>query len=196
MKIGQPLCSLILCSLIFFSSCTFKIPYAPVLLGNYAFGRGDYQEAAVYYLKSLDRGEFSQWIQYNLANVYHSLGEHNAALELWHRALETDSTALLFAIHYNMGTLFYEQGRYEEAFESFKTSLSYTPTHIGAKLNLELTLLKLQPSRSSLTQRQQRTEQELSTDSIRIFEYIRRKEAQTWIQQNQDQQFPPTIDNW
>lgn len=178
-------------------SCQAPIPYIPVLQGNYAFGQGDYQEATVHYLGALKGGSFTQWTQYNLANVYHSLGELDAALELWDEALETDSLSLLFAIHYNKGILFYERAQYEEAFESFKTALVYDPTYIGAKLNLELTLLKLQSRRGSGAQRlgQQEEVQDLSAESIRIFEYIRRKEEQIWVQQNRDLQVP-YVEDW
>ena len=182
-------------SLLIFFSCNVSTPYVPVLLGNHAFNQGDYQEATVHYLRALDKGQFTQWVQYNLANVYHSLGEFDAALELWNKSLETDSTDLLFAIHYNRGILFYEQGRYEDAFEGFKTALIYDPTYINAKLNLELTLSKLQSGRGVLRRSQQGEVQELSADSVRIFEYIRRKEEQTWIQQAQDQRLTD-IEDW
>ena len=177
------------------ASCNAPTPHFPVLLGNYAFRQGDYQEATVHYLKALNEGQFPQWIQYNLANVYHSLGEFDAALELWDKALETDSVSLLFAIHYNKGILFYERGQYEEAFESFKTALSQDPTYLGAKLNLELTLLKLQSGKRAQIQRQLEEDRELSAESIRIFEYIRRKEEQIWVQQSQNQPLP-NIEDW
>ncbi len=168
------------------TGCGIGGPHLPVLSGNYAFGRGDYQESTVRYLEALEQEEYTPWVRYNLANVYHSLGEFDAAFELWDQALETDDVSLLSAVFFNRGILLYEQGKYEEAFESFKTSLSYEPNDVGAKLNLELTLLKLQGNRTGGGQlrsvENDSGEEELSADSIRMFEYIRRREEQTWMQ--------------
>ncbi|MGI9256477.1 MAG: tetratricopeptide repeat protein [Salinispira sp.] len=166
------------------ASCGTPPPHITVFLGNYFFGRGDYQEATVQYLKALNNTQSKSWIYYNLANVYHSLGEVDAALEFWEEVLKTDSEYLLFAAHYNRGILFYEQSRYENAFEDFKAALTYDSAHIGAKLNLELTLLKLQSGRIGNRRSQQESNRELSTESIRIFEYIRRKEEQSWVEQD------------
>lgn len=182
-----------------FTSCNFQGPHIPVLAGNYAYGRGDYQEATVQYLEALERDEYQPWVKYNLANVYHSLGEFDAAFELWEESLATDDLELLFAVKFNQGILYYEQGKYEEAFDSFKAALSYDPKHVGTKYNLELTLLKLQGAKGSGSQfrSQPASDQqgELSADSIRMFEYIRRKEEQLWIQQHQDRQLPE-IKDW
>lgn len=186
-------------SLLFVMSCNIKTPHIPVLAGNYAYGRGDYQEATVRYLQAMESGEYTPWVEYNLANVYHSLGEFDAAFELWDRALETDDIDLLFAVSFNRGILFYEQGNYERAFESFKTALTYNPNDLGSKLNLELTLLKLQGSRASANQLRgggsEGAAEELSADSIRMFEYIRRKEEQVWIQQQQHEE-RQQVDDW
>lgn len=178
-------------------SCNFKNPHFPVLVGNYAYGRGDYQEATVQYLEALGKGEYKHWIEYDLANVYHSLGEFDAAFELWDDALNSDDINLLYAIQFNRGILFYEQGKYEDAFECFKTALTYDPMDRASKINLELTLLRLQGSRNGSQLRSQTSEaaeSDLSADSIRMFEYIRRKEEQLWIQQNQPQQHPDVQD--
>jgi tetratricopeptide (TPR) repeat protein len=185
--------------LFFLAGCNFQNPHLPVLTGNYAYGRGDYQESTVRYLEALEKGEYTQWVKYNLANVYHSLGEFDAAFELWDQALETDDLDLLFAVYFNRGILLYEQGKYEDAFESFKTALVYDPNDLGSKLNLELTLLKLQGIRSSASQLRtpgsEAVDEEPSADSIRMFEYIRRKEEQLWIQQNQQPRVPE-VDDW
>ncbi len=176
-------------------SCKLQGPHFSVLVGNYAYGRGDYQEATVQYLGALESGEYVEWVQYNLANVYHSLGEFDAAFELWNQALDTDDVDLLFAIHFNRGILYYEQGRYEDAFESFKQALIYDLKHVGLKYNLELTLLKLQGGKSGSNQRRGQQGDELSADSIRMFEYIRRKEEQQWIQENREEA-PSAVSDW
>jgi tetratricopeptide (TPR) repeat protein len=190
---------LVLIAVIVFDGCNLQNPHMPVLAGNYAYGRGDYQESTVRYLEALEREEYTPWIRYNLANVYHSLGEFDAAFELWDQALDTDDLDLLFAVYFNRGILLYEQGKYEQAFESFKTALVYDPNDVGSKLNLELTLLKLQGARTGASQLRGQSgeagENELSADSIRMFEYIRRKEEQLWVQENQQAE-PPAANDW
>jgi tetratricopeptide (TPR) repeat protein len=102
-------------------------------------------------------------------------------------------------VYFNRGILLYEQGKYEQAFESFKTALVYDPNDVGSKLNLELTLLKLQGARTGASQLRGQSgeagENELSADSIRMFEYIRRKEEQLWVQENQQAE-PPAANDW
>jgi len=179
------------------AACNVSAPHVPVLFGNYFFGQGDYQEAGIRYLEALQKEQYTEWLQYNLANVYHSFGEFDAALDLWDKASHSDSKPLLFNIHYNRGILLYEQSRYEEAFEDFKMALIHDPGNVDAKLNLELTLSKLQAGRTAGTQRQNqpRDSQDISAESIRIFEYIRRKEQQLWQEATQSTEFL-YIEDW
>ena len=165
------------------SSCGIAEPHVSVLRGNYSFGQGRFQTATVSYLHALERDQYREWISFNLGNVYHSLGESESALGMWQMAREADSEALLFGVHYNTGLLFYEAGRYREAYEEFVAALRLSPASIAAKINLELALERVQAAEAVATPR--RTEQpeqpEAADESRRILEHIRRREEQRWF---------------
>lgn len=178
------------------SSCSASDPYLSVVEGNYAFGQGRYQDATVHYLEALSGGSHKSWISYDLGNVYHALGEAEAALDMWNKASTTTDAGLLYAISYNQGVQYYELGDYQKAYDAFRKSLEYDATSMNAKVNLELSLRKLQPSSegSSAHATAESTKNSVSEqDSRRILEYVRRKEAQQWVPG--EQQTPPPAAN-
>jgi len=178
------------------SSCSASSPYLAVVEGNYAYGQGRYQDATVHYLEALSHGSHKNWISYDLGNVYHSLGEAEAALDLWKKASDGADERLQYAVSYNQGVQYYELGDYQKAYDEFRKSLEYDPSSMSAKINLELSLRKLQPSGESAPP--QTTAEEAKNniseqDSRRILEYVRRKEAQQWVPG--EQQTPPPAAN-
>ena len=114
-----------------------------VARGNYNVSRGEYQRAIVDYLRARDEQQYEPWIAYNLGNVYHFLGEADAALDQWDIAQQTDVTDLQFGAGFNRGVYLFEQGRYEEALPHFRFALRIDPTSVAAKQNYELTLTRL-----------------------------------------------------
>lgn len=174
------------------TSCSGGWNHLQVLQSNYDFSQGDYLGATVGYLNSLSDTEFHNYVAYNLANVYHALGEFPAALSLWEEAEATNSVDLLFRIHFNKAVLFYEQGEYLAARESFIRALLLEPSNVDAKINLELTLKKLETGLSAQTRRSPGSDTgssvpETSTsETLRIFDYLRRKEAQQWASRSQN----------
>jgi len=164
-------------------ACGAGDPYVSVIEGNYAFGQGRYQDATVRYLQALSRGSYSDWISYDLGNVYHSLGESDAALQMWKRASHSADSSLRFGVAFNQGVQFYELGDYPEAYASFRRALEFDSSNINAKINLELTLQKLQPTAESPSTQQPvppKTPEITNQDSQRVLDYVRRKEAQEW----------------
>ena len=166
------------------SGCTLGDSTREVFLGNDSFGRGEYQDATVHYLEAQKSGnEYQAWINYNLGNVYHSLGEVNAAMDLWDGAARTKDRNLLFNVQFNRGIAFYESGHYDEAYQAFRETLELNPSNMDAKLNLELTQKKLQAAAGTPNVNEglvpgpsQGTE-----DAKRLLEYVRRKEGRIWI---------------
>lgn len=177
-------------------SCSAGDPYLSVVEGNYAFGQGRYQGATVHYLQALSGKSHKRWISYDLGNVYHALGEAEAALDMWNKASTTTDDGLLYAISYNQGVQYYELGDYRKAYDAFRKSLEYDAASLNAKINLELSLRKLQPSSEGSSPRAVAASTENSVseqDSRRILEYVRRKEAQQWVPG--EQQTPPPAAN-
>lgn len=183
------------------SSCGVGDPYVAVLEGNYAVGQGNYQEATVHYLRALSTGDETDRVSYDLANVFHSLGEAEAALDLWKKASSTDDTQLLYGIAYNEGVQYYELGNYDQAYSSFRTALQYNPSSMDAKINLELSLRKIQGTQSQAEAassqappKTQQAEQMSDQEATRVLEYIRRKEEQQWVPSRQQPVTAPARD--
>lgn len=165
------------------SACSSDSRHLLVLQANYAFSQGSYLDATVGYLNSLDVPQSREHVAYNLANVYHSLGEFPAALSLWDEAMGTQDLELLFRIHFNRGVLFYEQGQFAEAERAFVSALLIEPNSVDAKINLELALEKRSspiPSPGRRTAGQEEGGGQDSPQALRIFDYLRRKEGQQW----------------
>jgi tetratricopeptide (TPR) repeat protein len=183
---------IILFLLLSLSACKIGGPYFSVLQGNYAFNRGRYQMSIVHYLDAMQYEGHQDWVLYNMGNVYHSLGELPAAFEAWKDVSEqadvTDEIELAFRTQFNQGVLNYELGKYEDAYKFFRNALILKSTNLEAKINLELTLRKMEAV-GTLTAKPEAAEevlQESSRNSQRILEYVKRKEGKRWQAQEQN----------
>jgi tetratricopeptide (TPR) repeat protein len=169
-----------------FFSCDTRNAYVDVIKGNYFYGRGLYQSAVVEYLNALEEGRHKEWINYNLGNVYLSLGETDAAADIWEKASESRDPALLFNIAFNKGALLYELGKYREAYDEFKQALELNSAHVGAKINLELSLKKMGTGAGPFPpNRDQEETEKKREDPERILDYIKKKETTRWTASNQ-----------
>ncbi len=174
----------VLLALAALSGCSAGGPMAAVLQGNLAYGRGEFQVALVHYLSAQENVSDRGWLLFNSGNVYYALGEQDAALAAWNDARQTGTTLLMHAASYNRGVLLYQRGDYRDAYDEFRYALSVNAKSIAAKTNLELALQKTR----SAEQAEQIGEEVAGegpgddTDevSLRILEYVRRKEAQRW----------------
>lgn len=120
------------------SACSKAKVYFQVASGNWAFDRGDYQEANIDYLDARLTGLYSGYTAYDLGNVYHALGEGEAAAAEWAKAERSSDPALKEATLFNEGILAYELGHYRVAYEAFRRTLEIDSSDISAKINLEL----------------------------------------------------------
>lgn len=178
------------------TSCTGVLPRLSVLQGNYAYGRGSYQQATVQYLDARELGASPDRLSYNLANVYHSLGEIEAALSGWRSAEETDDPEILFRVRFNRGVLYYELGRFRDAYLEFREALRIEPSSVEAKINLELAFEKLAAADNrSLTRRPGSASGEAGADAAQVFEFIRRTGGQQWIP-NETVPADNDVDDW
>jgi tetratricopeptide (TPR) repeat protein len=178
-----------------FSSCAAGGPILTVLRGNLAYGRGDYQGALVHYMAS-EQANRSGWVTFNMGNVYYALGEQEAALAAWEMARSLvagadqterreptrSETALIHAASYNRGVLFYELGQFQDAYDEFRYALSVRSTSQAAKANLELALIRLRSAEAAQGEgmAQGNGPAEGDQQTLRILEYVRRKEAEQW----------------
>jgi len=109
--------------LIIFSSCTNSYVFLDVIEGNYAFSRGEYQEANLDYLKVRGIEPYSDYISYNLGNVYYALGEIESAFKEWQSIEDESKNELTVRAYFNTGVLLFELSRYEEAYKIFRNIL-------------------------------------------------------------------------
>lgn len=166
-----------------FSGCEAPTPALRVALGNYAYGRGNYQQALVHYLVGAESQTRRPWFEYNIGNVYHALGEAEAALEMWDSAARSEDASIQFGTSFNKGVLYYEMGRFVDAYESFRHALKVDSSNREAKVNLELSLAKLQAESSADVDsggESPEPQEEPDRETLRILEYVRRKEEQEW----------------
>jgi len=193
-----------------FTACGGYGSITEVLRGNLAYGRGDYQNALVHYMVAVEDAPSDAWTQFNIGNVYYALGEHEAALEVWHsarRVVEEDNESgaselsLIYATSYNRGVLLYQQGQYAAAYDELRYALSVNSRSSEAKANLELALSKLQAANDaaanaaadgndagpgatggvSPTPSGESGDDGPGEQTLRILEYVRRKETQQWF---------------
>ncbi len=189
-------------------SCNAYVPHLRTIRANYNVSRGDYQPAIVDYLRAQEDGFFQHWIAYNLGNIYHFLGESNAALERWDFARNSNDQELLFRASFNRGVFFFEQGRYREAFQQFRLALELQPGHIAAKRNMEMTLERLfaeteltgpaggQSSTPGGSTPGAPGEDLLDSGTAnRMLDYMRRREEQRW-RANVEETVDPLTQDW
>jgi tetratricopeptide (TPR) repeat protein len=180
-----------LAAVLLVSACDVSSPHISVLRGNHAFEQGNYQAATVHYLEHWDNQTYDPWIAYNLGNVYHFLGEFDAAEEMWRAAGEEEDEELRFAVAFNTGVMAYELAQYNRAYTLFRDALMIDSSSVAAKRNLELALRKLEAG-EGIEERgdsgeQEQSQEELSSDAVRILEYVRRKEGAQWVAPDQQQ---------
>ncbi len=169
---------------ILLSSCSNPAAYYEVWSGNNSFVGGDYQEANTKYLNASKSGVYSDYISYNLANVYYALGEGGAASEEWKKAAFSGNRNLLFRTMYNRGVYEFESGNYNSAFELFRKSLEINPDSLNAKINLEYSLRRMTASNNaqqgSASGADIKETDEVSDEIMRVLEFIKQKDATVW----------------
>jgi len=180
---GKPLQRLSLLSIIIlflFTSCSDgKIL---LLQANYLNVMGRYDDAIAPYLKALNYETSAPYAEYGLGLAFYQLDEGKAALNRYkdsHKLLEkypsNEHRELRYRNYYNSGVIFFEEGNYQSAAESFKDALRTDPRRMDAKRNLELSLMSL----SMEINTNDRTGNREESREI-LFEYLRQDEEQKW----------------
>ncbi len=178
--------TLVVISVSLLGSCRDSASSAQVLEGNMSFARGQYQKSILKYLEADNTGNTGKdVVYYNLANVYYALGEGEAALRLWAIVEDsTENTDILFRVAFNRGVLYYHWGRYDEAYRAFRRALTINPRDIDSKINLEDSLSRIRSEIPRENTAGNTEENEGAEDSRHLLDYIKRKEADTWVTQS------------
>ncbi len=191
--------TIIASSVILIASCSNPSAYLSVWVGNNSFVSGDYQTANTEYLEAMKKNVHTDYISYNLANVYYALGEGEAAAGEWKNAAFSGNPELLFRTMYNKGVLDFETGKYQDAFESFKKALQIKPESMNAKINLEYSLRRMNAGSNavegSAAGAQASEKKEVPDEIQRILEFIRKKDAGIW-RANGEENIETTENDW
>ncbi len=189
------------------TACGAAEPAWSVARGNYSFVRGRYQQATIQYLEGLKEEVHESWIHYNLGNVYNALGEGEAAYEVWSRAEQAKDNQLLFRLYYNRGHLAYQRGEYRRAYDNFREAVRRDPSSREAKINLELSLGKLEAGGSAGTAQggagaagsaglsPEGTGDDSLSNHERILEYVKKKEGRPW-KPGQPEKSKDSVQDW
>ncbi|MCL2765831.1 MAG: VWA domain-containing protein [Treponema sp.] len=174
-----PFASIVLAS-IFFSSCSEG--KLTLMEANYLSSRGRYDEALTPYLKALNHESAAPYAEYGLGLVFYMLDKGDAALQryndsrkLLEKYTDSEHRELRYRNHYNTGIIFFEEGDYHSAADSFKEALRANPKRIEAKRNLELSIMSI----SMESRMNNRTENQQEQREI-LFEYLKQEEQQLW----------------
>mgnify|MGYP001809952553 CR=1 FL=1 len=168
-------------------ACVLDEGELSMVWGNYAYSRGEYQDATIKYLQAYEKDQASRpWALYNLGNVYYSLGELESALARWEEAAKANPDRdLSFAIQFNRGIAAYNQGRYADSFSLFREALLIRPASLETKINLELSQRKLQVSdrpaeSASIPNTPAGVPGSAMLDRTRLLDFVENQESQRW----------------
>ena len=162
------------------SSCT----KGKILLleANYLASRSKYDEAVIPYLEALQYEDASPYAEYGLGLAFYSLDENTAALKRYENSLkkletlsENEHSELRYRIHYNSGIIHFEEGDFTAAAYEFREALKADPEKLGAKINLELSLLSIKLESGEGNGNETRNEKKEI-----LFDYIREHEQNYW----------------
>ena len=163
------------------TSCSKLGPYLHVAEGARAYAGGDYQQANIAYIEAGRSEGFEEWIAYDLGTVYYALGEVDAAESEWRIASGTLDEELSYRVLFNYGVLLYGRGSYAEAYEKFRNALEINPSGVEAKINLELTIKKMEVSDGkSAPAAGSQTAGESNGEIDRIMNYLKKMEGEVW----------------
>lgn len=163
------------------TGCSKLGPYLQVAQGARAYANGDYQQANIAYIEASKSGMYEEWVAYDLGAVYFALGEVDAAESEWQIADDTLDEDLSYRVHFNLGVLLYERGSYAQAYEKFRNALEINPAGIAAKINLELTIQKMEVNDGNSTPpASPQSAGESSGEIDRIMNYLKKMEGEVW----------------
>ncbi len=171
-----------------------------VLLGNYQFEQGNYQEAIALYFDSLKLDVQKDVILFNLGVAYNALGETEPAISMWDKSSTGSSEYFKALSYYNKGVVLYQLNKYEEATYYFKKALLFIPNSIDIKINLELSLSKFKEQESQTdTEDEKKPLNKKNADNSqqeRILDYLRRRDVLFWSSGKEGVEWKQQHDDW
>jgi tetratricopeptide (TPR) repeat protein len=144
--------------------------------GNELYKNGNYSEAEVNYLKSLQKNKLYNKGLFNLGDAYYKEKNYEKAGSAFQNYSFTASDkASKSKAFYNLGNSLFQAGKFEDCINAYKNSLRYTPNDKDTKYNLSLAQRMMKQQQ----QQNKQNKQDKNKDN---------KDQQKQDQQKQDQQ--------
>ncbi|MEK7216722.1 MAG: tetratricopeptide repeat protein, partial [Chloroflexota bacterium] len=83
-------------------------------------------------------------LTFNVGGALYKTQEYDRALREIQRVLDSDDAGLRSRANFNMGNAYFQKEQYQDAFDAYKRALKDNPLDLDAKINLELTLRRLE----------------------------------------------------
>jgi len=141
--------SAVLLMLFLFFSCSYPKACYDNLSGIYSAQNGKYGKALAYFgraslsVKSGQKEGVDRYLDFNIASVYREIGETDSAENKLKSIVHGGDKSLEFRINYELGSISYARGDYENAAGFFKNAVLIDNSDIKLIRNLELSLLML-----------------------------------------------------
>ena len=156
-------------------------PTVQVLFGNYRQSKGEYARATINYFRAAEGGQHQAVIRYDLANVYRSLGEIDAAAASLESAFEeARGRELRFRSAFNLGCISFQENDFQGAVRHFTEALRIEPNDWDAKINLELSLEKLQGGPGTPKPFEEPRAEPLEDPYREVLDFVREREEMIW----------------
>lgn len=151
---------------------------------NEAYESGDYTTAERLYREALTNQPDNAKIMFNLANTLVQLGRTEEAIGLYEQfKASVDDPELKARADYNIGKLFSDQQKYDQALNRFRNALTYDPGDTAAKHNYELAKKKKEEQQKQEDQKDKKGDDNKDQDKNKQ----KNKEQQQKDQQKQNQ---------
>ena len=123
--------------------------------------------------------------------TYYSQNETAASMERFKMIYDDAPEEIKFDSFYNMGVISHQSGNYEKACDYFKKALEIKSENTDAKINYEISMLKLQnqgKEKEKIYKNISETNAENSVKDSSVFSVIRERERQQWKNSNSVQE--------
>lgn len=122
--------------------------------GNDFYGQAEYEAALRAYELALVNAPDAPEAYYNAASALATTGRLRSAADALLQALKTADEELIADAYFNLGNMYYQMARFNEAVEAFKQVLLMHPDDEAARYNYELALLRRVPTPTPTPQEQ------------------------------------------
>lgn len=134
-----------------------------------AYVDGDYKKAASLYQylsDSLDVKEDEVLI--NLANSFYHLKDTSNAMSTYQSLTASDKDHIRSKAHQQLGIMFHQQGKFEEALSNFKEAIKADNNNVDAKYNYEALKRKLEEEKKKQEEKEKNRPKEPSAYAKRL----------------------------